>query len=397
MESSFGEVAKLRLDAAIRSARACFARRGDMLRSYDELLLAVRTRTSMLSRRAQSTPRSLDVALAVNGALAAFALHHRDWHRLPDTWRPLDDGWRRAIASLAEHLFALYPMPRFMTSAWLEGELGKVTAAQDWYKLVGRGRSIREAAVPMPITRAMAHRLSSVPVHLTTIAGLRWAQVASRGGGDDLARAVAETRLGRTLEHEDFWTTVIDHFVRHADLDLAHVGPIVDFVHHQKLARRAPQPDFSMKGRTNASLLRLVEAWHRELGQHGGPSISWRRSRIGELYWLEKRDHDARAWTISEIVASEDLVAEGRAMRHCVATYLEPCVQRRRSIWTMRVETERGVRRVLTIEVDLGARRVLQARRKCNALPGETEREVLARWAAREGLALTEGLRASAR
>jgi hypothetical protein len=48
-----------------------------------------------------------------------------------------------------------------------------------------------------------------------------------------------------------------------------------------------------------------------------------------------------------------------------------------------------GRHRVLTIEVDLTKRSVCQVRGKYNRLPRQTERELVERWAAREGLKMT--------
>ena len=99
-----------------------------------------------------------------------------------------------------------------------------------------------------------------------------------------------------------------------------------------------------------------------------------------------------QVWTITELLTSEALFLEGRAMRHCVATYAERCARRQTSVWSMQVENQRGRHRVLTIEVDPLKRTVCQARKKCNRLPLAVEREILERWAAQEGLKVAESV-----
>jgi hypothetical protein len=42
------------------------------------------------------------------------------------------------------------------------------------------------------------------------------------------------TRLGKVLENEEFWESVLHFFVNHPCLDLAQVGPVVDFLQHQR-------------------------------------------------------------------------------------------------------------------------------------------------------------------
>jgi hypothetical protein len=71
-----------------------------------------------------------------------------------------------------------------------------------------------------------------------------------------------------------------------------------------------------------------------------------------------------------------------------VAAYADRCARRLTSIWSMRVETGAGRRRVLTIEVDPVDRAVRQARGVANRRPRPAELDVVASWAVREGLRL---------
>ena len=258
-------------------------------------------------------------------------------------------------------------------------------------------------------TKAMAHLFGQAPHHFTAIAALRWAQVRGLGGKDQLARAVLATRLGKALENEDFWESVLLFFVNHPSLELAQVGPVVDFLQHQKFESKEgvssegiygkqppPRPDYSMKGRTVASILREVEEWHKQLGQDTNqPSLSWRHSPFKDFRLVEGSEAlgNMRAWTITELLNSRALFLEGQAMRHCVATYAERLRRRRTSVWSMQVENQKGRHRVLTIEVDLTTRTVCQARRKCNRLPQPNEREVIERWAGQQGLRVAESVR----
>jgi len=63
---------------------------------------------------------------------------------------------------------------------------------------------------------------------------LRWAQVVGMGGDDQLAEAVCETMLGSQFDHGTFWESVLHFFVNNPLLDVAHVGPIVDYVQRQR-------------------------------------------------------------------------------------------------------------------------------------------------------------------
>jgi hypothetical protein len=255
----------------------------------------------------------------------------------------------------------------------------------------------------------MAHLFTQAPHHFSAVQAIRWAQVRGLGGSKALARAVVDTRLGKVLENEDFWQSVLHFFINHRSIDIAQVGPIVDFLQHQRFEWKdavspdgvfgkqpPPRPDYTMKGRTVGSIQRHFEEWHKELGQDTNqPSLSWRHSPFKDFRLVEGSETlgNMRVWTITELLTSRSLFLEGQAMRHCVATYAERCARRQTSIWSMQVENQSGKHRVLTIEVDLPRRTICQARRKCNRLPQATEQEVLERWAAQEGLKVAESVR----
>ena len=292
-----------------------------------------------------------------------------------------------------------------MTSVWFDLPPGQVLPQHDWYKHLAIGHSIRTVRPPLQLTRKMAHWFSQAPNHYTATAALRWAQVRGLGGTEQLARAVIATRLCTVFENEDFWLAILQFFVNNPKLDLAHIGPVVDFLKHERftlqehvvhgvLVRRSPlQPTFSIKGRTVQSLLRQVAEWHQRLGiDTTRLAVRWSRSNIAEYELVEGCEHlrNMRRWTIKELLTSEELLAEGRAMRHCVATYAEKCARRRTSIWSLRVESEEGVRPVLTIEVHLATRTICQVRGKRNRLAKSHEREVVRRWATKERLRIAD-------
>jgi hypothetical protein len=404
-EGSFRQDAKQQLDASIHAARSLAKGRNKALPAYECLLRHVQSRTSLL----RPTDQVRDGRTLLNGGLLALALHHADWLRPVEAWLPTTDNAWPQFTSLAHHLFSRYPIPPFMTSVWFDQPPGEFLPQHGWYKHLGLGQSIRTAGLPLRLMKAMAQLFTQAPHHYTAVAALRWSQVRGLGGDEAQARAILGSRLGKVLENEKFWESVLHFMVNHPSLDLAQVGPVVDFLQHHKFewgegvsaegvfGKLPPsRPDYTMKGRTVASILRQVEEWHKQLGREPHqPSLSWRHSPFRDFRLVEGSEAlgDMRVWTISELLTGRALFLEGQAMRHCVATYAERCAKRRTSIWSMQVENERGRRRVLTIEVDLPKRTICQARRKCNRLPQVVEREVMERWAAQEGLKVAESMR----
>jgi hypothetical protein len=370
----FGEAAKRRLDLSIHATRATLIC-GRALTAYDRVVRCVQRRSALFARRASHR-------IDVNAAILAMVRDRADWLAEPESWAPTTSSPWLVLGSLAEHLFARFPMPRFMVSAWFDRE----PASRRWYKHLGEGGSIRTAGVPMNITRAMAHRFLNAPHHATAIGALRWAQVRALGGTNELARALIDTRLGRVLENEEFWETVVRYLVNQSELRPGQVRPIVDFVQWAKFESRHI-PDLALEGRTLLAVRALSSPWAPAPVTR--PIVAWPPAPLRDIL-IEER---GRMYTINELCTSRDLVAEGSDMRHCVASYVRACVSGRSSIWSMKLDTALGPRRVLTIEVDVAARRIRQAKRRFNAPPDAVERRILTHWAAREGLTVPDAFR----
>src|SRR5262249_47816784 len=163
------------------------------------------------------------------------------------------------------------------------------------------------------------------------------------------------------------------------------------FVAPGVVERRGPaQPNLTMKGRTVASLLRQVEAWHRTLAKIEQPKAEWPGSGIEDFKLIEGAEHgvNKKIWTISELLSTRALFAEGRQMKHCVASYAHSCGSGACSIWTLEVETFEGRSKVLTVEVQNASRLICEASGKCNMPPNDKQRSILRRWAERAGLSL---------
>jgi hypothetical protein len=335
--------------------------------------------------------------------LLALARHSRSWIRSVAEWKPQTHNTRRQFSALARHLFAEWPVPSFMDSVWFLGNGRAAVQQQDWFLHVGRGHNIRTADLPLAYTKRMAHHFMRAPADLTVEAALRWGQIHGLGGLPRLTRAIIGTWLGTSFGHDEFWVTVLQFFIANPMMDLAHVGPIIDYIEQQRFVsqdvfvapgvveRRSPaQPNFTMKGRTPASLLRQVAAWHRTLAKVQQPRADWPPSGIKGFVFVEgaERGGNLKIWSITELLSTKALVAEGRKMKHCVATYAHSCGSGACSIWALEVETSEGRSKILTVEVRNAARLICQARGKCNMLPGEKHRGILRRWAEQAGLSL---------
>jgi len=235
------------------------------------------------------------------------------------------------------------------------------------------------------------------PPDLGVRQAIRWGQILGLGGDDRLARAWIGTRLGVDFMGEEFWITLIRWFIENPMLDREHVGPIVDFLYHQRFQTQdlhvgpgriqvlpPPHPNLSMRGRSPETLLAQVLAWHRKLSRSRSEhQLKWVPSGIQGLDFVEgtHNSHGRKRWLIQELMSSLELEEEGRRMRHCVASYASSCSRRITSIWMMFLEDSVEVSRCLTVQVELTQREIVQARGRANRMPSPREMAILERWA----------------
>ena len=139
-------------------------------------------------------------------------------------------------------------------------------------------------------------------------------------------------------------------------------------------------------------MLRRVEEWQArkraeeraaQKAELARAMVCWGRSVIGEF---RKPAGPGQCWTIRELLSSDELAAEGRAMSHCVATYTARCVRRTSTIWSVGIEAAGGRERCVTVEVNPESRQVVQAKARCNDAPDEASLAILRLWADRESL-----------
>ena len=114
--------------------------------------------------------------------------------------------------------------------------------------------------------------------------------------------------------------------------------------------------------------------------------MRWTPSGIRPGNYLRGKEAQRVIWRISELLSHKELVREGNALKHCVATYSRQCRDGHSSIWSMTSEDAAGnVRRRQTIEVRR-YKRIVQCRGRMNKHPTEQERHIVRLWAKAESL-----------
>ncbi len=318
--------------------------------------------------------------------LLRIARLHEHWQRPVEDWRPQGHNARRHFAALLRHLLARYDVPDFVDTLFLQPADELSSAATGWFLHMATGGNLRTAPnLPISLTKRMAHESLQAPGHFTMIEALRYGQIIGQDGELPLVDAVILTRLGVDLTYEDFWSTVLHWLTRHPMIDLDLIPPIIDYIQLQKYTPQEPteedvegvindppEPNFSMKSRSVNKLLDNVEAWQTRLSRDKRvPSKSWVRSAIGEFQQTTTHKKGFRlTWQVRELTTTAELVAEGRAMSHCVRSYATGCRAGRHAVFSVQltVDDDRPIR-LMTIAVSPKTRVISQMRGRFNAQP----------------------------
>lgn len=165
------------------------------------------------------------------------------------------------------------------------------------------------------------------------------------------------------------------------------------------IASKVREKDFTFKGRTLGSIVRLSNEWHAELQlanlkHHGKVITSWDGFGLSP-YQIATEQH---FYDILELRTNRDLISEGAKQRHCVASYSYACVEGRCSIFSLRYYRKkkanigtyiRGdeIGRV-TMEVQKSTRLIIQIRGFANRRATDDEKVIIRRWSGEMGFIL---------
>ncbi|GAA5129524.1 PcfJ domain-containing protein [Luteolibacter yonseiensis] len=365
------------------------------------LLAAIEEKCNLLTRVHPSEYQLIPV-------LTRISAYAEKWIRQPETWSgDRSEDPRAVIRSLLGHLFMLWEVPEFFDNAWLvKGELRYLE--RDWYCHFALGGSLRKVrGMPPSITSRALHLAMRAPRDLTIRQALRWGQVRSSGGGEEWLAEVSSSRMVRDLSNDAIWSRLLEKLIRAKDFDPGHFGLIADTlieVMEREHVSRAesltalPLDELLRYSRRYwRTLLRLVRiempgsrndinCRHLRAELHQMNGNRWAclpRSRTFES--VHEEGGMSSRFRIVELTHQWQLVAESRAMKHCIHTYGRACKAGRCSIFSVRQEETVGGRTIttshLTIEVDRRSRRILQTRGRRNRLVTAREIPMLRKWA----------------
>jgi len=361
-----------------------------------------------VSQRARPAP---DFHRAIDEAKRGF---EAEVLRDPYAWRPqmkTRDAARLRLAA-ARYLFARYPVAEHLEQIWVDcSGLGRdeIALRKRWYIVAAGGGSLYREGAGAWLSRKEVHAFLN-PLGSPGFEAAIWQAIARSYSSDaGIVLRIARSRIARTPRAElGFWREVVRFFCARPTA-VEEMDDLRDYLADCYL-RNA---EYSLKGRTLASLGRQMHEWHRDLeaiarieaarrradaaraGARGralreaSGGGSWRGAAIADWSWTPAaKDHSTReAYLVIQLRTAADLVAETRAMHHCVASYADKCIAGQASIWSLRRRAAGNTERLLTIEIDRHYR-AIQVRGFANRTARPEERKLLERWAKARGIDL---------
>jgi len=357
-----------------------------------------------LRRVSQAARPAPDFHKAINEAKRGF---EGDILRDAWAWRPqmkTRDAARLRLAA-ARYLFARYPVAEHLEQVWMDAgglEREEIVLRKRWYIVAAGGRSLYREGAGAWLSRKEVHAFLN-PLGSLRFEEAIWQAIARSYTNDSgIVLRIARSRIAQASRAElGFWRVAVRFFCAHPTT----VEEMDDLRDYLADCRRC-NPEFSLKGRTLASLRWKMREWHRDLeaiarieaarrraeaalararglalaGEVSGGS--WPGAAIADWSWSPAvKDRAKREeYLVIQLRTAADLMAETRALRHCVASYAPKCIAGHASIWSLRRRAVGNVERLLTIEVDR-QHRAIQVRGFANRTVRTEERKLLERWA----------------
>src|SRR5215470_5504463 len=321
-------------------ARSLMQRRQEAERARVEAYEASLRRVSQRARPAPSFQKAIDEA---KRGFEADILRDA-W-----AWRPqmkTRDAARLRLAA-ARYLFARYAVAEHLEQIWIDCsglELDEIMLRKRWYIVAAGGRSLYREVAGAWLSRKEVHAFLNPLTSLGFEAAIWQAIARSYSNDPGIVLRIARSRITQTPRAElGFWREVVRFLCAHPTT-VEEMDDLRDYV----ADCRRRNPEFSLRGRTLVSLGRQMREWHRDLEAIGRIEVarrraeaahagarghalarevagggSWRGAAIADWSWSPAaKDRSKREeYLLVQLRTAADLVAETRAMQHCVASY----------------------------------------------------------------------------
>ncbi|MBX7209541.1 MAG: PcfJ domain-containing protein [Verrucomicrobiaceae bacterium] len=343
--------------------------------------------------------------LAIVPMLTRLCAYHSCWIRQPEDWQPVGEDAYAQWSHFLHHLLARYPVPAFLDAAWLaKGNL--VHFERDCWCALASGRSLRSVpGFPRSAPGHVLHR-ALTKTKLGSLSEAIWqAQLSELRVGPALSEAVLSSRVAQELGRHAWWLRLVSKFAatgdEHAGVFALCADALNAIENHRSPAHAAQLlrlPLGDLIRHCSAFVTKLLNAHGHLLTKAQVRAAAERRelSRLAESRWRPMLHNESPHtihgdhWRIVELCSHEELQAEGKAMRHCVARYAGRCHKGDSAIFSLRHQrgTDDAWDSFATIEVHPRTNRIVQVRARANHPINSTPARMIRMWAGECGLAL---------
>jgi len=318
--------------------------------------------------------------------------------RDPKDWRNDAYNEERQLRSFIRHIYCKYKVPSFMfdifdrfnrdhyTDYWKDRNSTlyvpkkNVALLFEWFIIATSGRSLAKEASDF-FTKKEAHVFLNGRNDLSIFANYWRSKLVASGATEETSDMCIGIFPYDDIVAYPFMYEAAKFFPRfQEDLDEMTLIDVMDYIENIARGDRTkwiPMGRFDFKGKTLKSLIKASIDWHRDQNfkVYGDLDADFAKCKIDDWEWNDLST--GYVWYIRQILNSKTLYCEGRALKHCVATYVEKCTSGNSIIFSLSNNIEG---RKLTIEVNRYMQ-MIQARGKFNANPSGKERKILMCWA----------------
>jgi len=326
--------------------------------------------------------------------------------RLVSTWKvPKSKKEAVLFKSLFLHLFIKYPIPK---CAEREISIYSTTSLQSYFHsilfdLIFYGKGIHQTIINgFKLNGKANFYFHKAPQKYDLYKAIWWAKILSMGVSEKIAHVMLGS-IQPDLYNE--WSDVFEEyifFIKKYNLQkVKQIKDILNFLMYQteykyyqaKLGENVLNiepifENYSLKGRTVESVQRHINEWkqHIESMKENGFKGDFHKPKV-KPFRIEK---EKKIFIIKRLKNFTELAEEGRAMKHCVASYLEECIKKESSIWSLRqIDASGKHKRLATIEIQTPDKEksfnIGQLQAKCNSKPTDIAMRLIKHWGRREG------------
>jgi hypothetical protein len=282
--------------------------------------------------------------------------------------RPIEEWVRPSfipdeqLEDLIDHCFAIYPTPTFLITAFYEGPLNRML----WFIRLGTGAAPKTLpGFPEHFTAKMVYLFLQTPKGFTIEQALVRAEALGYGASTLIADQLAWSKLADVTSSSVFWSSVIQFFAKAESLDMNQLRRILEFLE----ATFQANASFSLKGRTMLTLERDTTAWQEQMQRYRDTynQAEWPAIGIPLLYWETSVNNRVVTYKTVELLTADALYQEGIDMRHCVAEYVDECLDGDAGIFSLRKYDGTSFKKMATIAIDPDNHCITEAQGNCNA------------------------------